>query len=791
VTSLKPSLGTLESIIFDCTSNILFQIKYLLATRCDLASKLLNFLYPSIFLGLQDAVDDVVGVAASALVPVVSNLIFSPSIDVAPLTARLWDALRTLDDLTSSTHSVMHLLSELLRLQSDEYPEKLETPDASLAELVSRLFPFLSHSSTLVRKAALNTLDTVTSRLDLAEIFLPAVIQALSSHLFQRALLEHHEPNLFLIERIWNNVCDFTPLGPLLMSTCPLYGTWVTLITQPPNWPLPPSLLLVRQGEDREPEAQYLGGPEAAHIVDPVEKDKFQTRARWLGAKMLGKLAGFIVQPVPGMDYSKDVMPPMEMFVTKILLPHLQTYSAHRRAAMALVVTEWCNQHETSEVPDSLKLLLYTFLIESPNYDETIQALNVLRTETTDFVSTLKHYKLQIPAVLIKSSPQDLGLEDLRSGLADQNYDQLFAHTKVKKSILRGLIERKEGLAQSITSIISEHNLLSVMTLATTAGAVIGIGALTDKLNPVIKPLMESLKMERNEQLQSQAALMLAKILDICITRGMMAPVDKVVKNLVNFVSSDAISLPQFVDDPTAAENSVILTLKIREMQSAKKPKKSGASASKASESSAETGKSSSDNGPQTAADAAVRNEKSRGARIALETIVRHFHDQVFVRIPKLHDLTLGAVTAWNTAVGTQLIADFGFCLRAFEVVIPVVSSSLYPSLAAALTNLVLLLCNEHSNVRHLAARCIGELSKIQPVAVMTCVINSVIPLLASDRFKHRQGVIECLACIVDKMEMDIIPYIVLLIVPVLGRMSDHNESVRLLATNTFATLIR
>ena len=38
---------------------------------------------------------------------------------------------------------------------------------------------------------------------------------------------------------------------------------------------------------------------------------------------------------------------------------------------------------------------------------------------------------------------------------------------------------------------------------------------------------------------------------------------------------------------------------------------------------------------------------------------------------------------------------------------------------------------------------------------------------------------------------MDVIPYIVLLIVPVLGRMSDQNADVRTMATHCFATLIR
>lgn len=40
-------------------------------------------------------------------------------------------------------------------------------------------------------------------------------------------------------------------------------------------------------------------------------------------------------------------------------------------------------------------------------------------------------------------------------------------------------------------------------------------------------------------------------------------------------------------------------------------------------------------------------------------------------------------------------------------------------------------------------------------------------------------------------MENDILPYVVFLIVPVLGRMSDADNDVRLIATTTFATLVK
>lgn len=42
-----------------------------------------------------------------------------------------------------------------------------------------------------------------------------------------------------------------------------------------------------------------------------------------------------------------------------------------------------------------------------------------------------------------------------------------------------------------------------------------------------------------------------------------------------------------------------------------------------------------------------------------------------------------------------------------------------------------------------------------------------------------------------EQLDVDIVPYIVLLVVPVLGRMSDPSDSIRFMATQCFATLIR
>ena len=47
------------------------------------------------------------------------------------------------------------------------------------------------------------------------------------------------------------------------------------------------------------------------------------------------------------------------------------------------------------------------------------------------------------------------------------------------------------------------------------------------------------------------------------------------------------------------------------------------------------------------------------------------------------------------------------------------------------------------------------------------------------------------MSAIVNKLALDFVPYIVLFIVPVLGKMSDTDPEVRQLATSMFANMIK
>uniref|UniRef100_A0A0K2V3X8 BTAF1 RNA polymerase II, BTFIID transcription factorassociated, 170kDa [Alligator mississippiensis] n=1 Tax=Lepeophtheirus salmonis TaxID=72036 RepID=A0A0K2V3X8_LEPSM len=759
-------LSLMERREWQCRHGGLLAVKYLLALREANRKKLLAQIFPSVFSGLQDTMDDVVSVAASSLLPVAELLPSTlSSSQLSDLTARLWDSLLDLDDLTASTHSLIKLLSSLLvSLKSDLY---VMHSTSSLKDLVPRIYPLLSHSSSLVRQSALEALETLTSRQDLACSFLPHIIRDLSLHLFQRCLLEHYSRNLELIESVWKCTCSNTPIGDLLLATCPLYGPWLILISQPPNWPL--------QLNNNSNTHFFLGGPDAQLITDLEEKSAYMMRARILAAKLLGFLAGFVVQRVPNMTYTED---PMNQFVGKIILPNLlNTRSAYHRTTVCLVISEWNSlcSFDKSSLPDSLKTSFIRFLTEAVSYDETISAFTALQNEASDLLANLKHYNVNINNMDI-SGP--LTYEHIQN-IIEISDESINKNNKIRPKMKTSLIERKHNVMTTLSSVKKDQSILGTMTLAAIAGSAVSLCALPEKLHPLIKPLMESIKKESNVQLQNKSADKLADVMEICTERSPTSN-DKIIKNLIAFVSSDSVLTPQLIQE---VEDSGIITHFVREKS------KLSYSARKKNYGSSKTTQSEEE---LTTSIVKMKNEiQRRGAIVALQAIVKKFGNLIELKIPKLWDSTI-AKSFVPPEEDSSNPSDLVNALQALEVMI----SSLHIDLYSTLETSVNCLCNYHaknvsSSLRYMTARVVAEIASISPKVVMTTVIKTILPSLEVSHLAHRRGAIEVIICILDKLGVKIVPYIVLLLVPVLGRMSDTDSQVRLLASNCFATLVR
>jgi len=76
-----------------------------------------------------------------------------------------------------------------------------------------------------------------------------------------------------------------------------------------------------------------------------------------------------------------------------------------------------------------------------------------------------------------------------------------------------------------------------------TACAVVNLRALPDKLNPLVRPLMEGVKREENPLVQGYAAAFLARLLRQCAGRT-PCPNSKIVKNLCASACADPAVTP-------------------------------------------------------------------------------------------------------------------------------------------------------------------------------------------------------------------------------------------------------
>lgn len=91
-----------------------------------------------------------------------------------------------------------------------------------------------------------------------------------------------------------------------------------------------------------------------------------------------------------------------------------------------------------------------------------------------------------------------------------------------------------------------------------------------------------------------------------------------------------------------------------------------------------------------------------------------------------------------------------------------------------------------------MVARCLAAMATINSSRVMDMIVQDGLHMLqATENIIYRQGAIEAIACIVNKLQFQTVPYVLLLIIPLLGRMSDPDKTVRLISSQCFALMIQ
>lgn len=724
---------------------------------------------------------------------------------------------------------------------------------------------------------------SVSSCVDVKCSWLPPIIQQLLTHVYQRALLEESDENLQLVFKIWTQALACVPLSEVLPAVCPLVSQWLCLSMANPKVPLDPSLLLLahhsKSGEGRKVRIggdstervdtkYFLGGCDQYN--NTTERQRVVMRARCAAARLLGSLSCVVSQPMPGLEYPQD-QGPMECYV-RLLEAHLASRSALQRFGAGAVVRAWAATRPPYSCPPSLQKALHTCLSEVVYYDEIALSFTRLQQETQDFMAMLRHYKLPLDPALTASPVLTLNQIQTLSGHTALT---LFALGRLRPKVLATLEERRKTIQSSVSQTSSDQLTLATMTQAVIAGSVVLFDALPGKLNPVIKPLMDSIKKEKNEKLQAMSAEDLTHLLEMCVAWS-SGPNSKVIKNLANFLCVDQEYTPKAsqqvdMEGNVAKETdhclhhilSLSSQLKSTERQmvqrssslSGRPPGRPPANAKK--EDPAELTEAIMEGEQQHAAEV-----QRRGCTFALQNIARHFASDLPQRSPQLWQMIIGPLATITTRTGPlkprpplpeeghaplpgpeecdrealpssavppvqstgpeitksdpeQMDISTGpqksgsmamkqdasslkspqeavNWLQLVEVVVPALHITLVEQFGQQARMLESWLYHENAAVRHMASRVLGALAMVLPVATLTQIVETVVPQLASIHCKvQRRGAVEAIHCVIQKLGFDVVPYSVMLVVPLLGSMSDPDTSVRLTATLCFATLIR
>ncbi|CAN8003098.1 unnamed protein product [Ixodes hexagonus] len=523
----------------------LLGLKYLLAVRKD-APSLIPSVFEPIFGGLQDPNDDVSAVAAAALLPVTDHLATTLPQQVPRVLRALWDSLLELDELTSSTSCILRLLAALLSRHSKGSEGHEQLP---LDQCLPRLWGFLSHNSGLVRQSVLRSLLVLTSRGggggdQPSSDWLSPVLPDMLRLLLQRCLVENCPETLQLVYQVWSQLVSSAPLGPLLMAACPCLGSWLCLLMHPAHlqvdvaalqWlVLPPRLKGEKRGR-RVPEPPsleqpvYIGGAES--LGDPPrERERLVLQCRLMAARLLGLLSGRVTRPMPGLEQAP---PPSESPVqcyARLLLFHLGSKSALQRSMAAQVLAHWVRTDTDHECPACVRDRVLECLGESIYFDEMAGAFTRLQQDCRDFMALLRQAGLPLDAHF---TPGAVLTVDQASELATSVFQSLVE--RAEPGVAEGLEEKRQCLLQTALQTGRDQLQLSTMVQSSLAGFLVSLGQLPEKLNPVIRPLMDAVRREANQQLQRESCERLVELLERCVRRE-PCPNGKVVRNLVSLL---------------------------------------------------------------------------------------------------------------------------------------------------------------------------------------------------------------------------------------------------------------
>ncbi|KAG6818211.1 hypothetical protein H0H87_000116 [Tephrocybe sp. NHM501043] len=789
--SSQPRKGDDTNHIWEVRHAGLLGIKYEVAVRSDLIEApsvkqegdmdvdntgraVLRGVVDAAVLGLGDPDDDVRSVAASCLLPVAGHLVEQLPELLGQVLLVLWRCLRNMkDDLSSSVGAVMDLLvwSRL-----------------PLTTLAPTLFPFFRHTIPNVRLAVVSTLSSFMAVSSLSREWIAAPFLRL---LLQNLIVEERTDIRDASLAAWKTAVSIMAADPdwiCRVVSQELILDWYAVVMTPLGVPVDTTRFhhtaIAADGEV---------APER-HNVDKnmlAQDPSLITPEVTLQARVSAATAlAFLIPSWPALQ--------MEEIFQPILLHYLNSASMLQKLLAAVIAEEWAKQHdlatssarsliEESQLAKELSQVTLAWLQASPppSYHEMAFSLSRIHI---DCISLLQSFSVEckLPLSSIPFLGSEVDTTGTRPGCftietAQNAVGPMFTRLKdslgrTKKKELLAIADKRTKVVSSIDRYIDVKAQYDIRISAAFAAAFVAFKSTPDKVSPVVKGIMNGIKIEENIDLQMRSAVAVSSFIEFCTKHNISQPPDKIVKNLCTFLCQDVERTPtfaytrKFTDGVLSFQNLPLETI---------------------------NGKPS-DKNKQEGKDNATKAQLSRrGAGLALDQLSATFGPRLLTVIPSMwQSMAGGLLSVFQTdspkqsdlLIERQFGQDVIDSLSVLEAVVPTFHQDLWPKLCELFPMLDLALRSRFAIIRQSAARCFATICHVMTSEAMHYVIERLIPLISDPLvLAHRQGATELvyrkyLSVLLASNPDNLYRH---------RRMSDADEDIRSTATNTFASLVK
>ncbi|KIM49246.1 hypothetical protein M413DRAFT_438417 [Hebeloma cylindrosporum] len=741
-------------------------------------------------LGLGDRDDDVRSVAASCLLPVAEHIVQRLPQSLEQILVVLWHCLCDMkDDLSSSVGVIMDLLGKLVVYEQVIEILAKESVALPLSTLAQTLFPFFRHTIPSVRLAVVQTLNSFMVVPSLPKDWVATPFMSL---LFQNLVCEERSDVRDASLSAWKTALSILSSSPGRIEnvvTQQIILDWYAIVMTPlgvaidvsafynPSFAVAGVVPIERHNVDKNMLAQ-----------DPsLITTEITLKARIAAATALANL----------MIFWPTQQNPIDQCFKPILLHYIDSTSMLQKLLTAIIAEEWAHLHDSHSDFESSKIpLLRGSTLAQEITDKTLSWLQgkppaayhemafALSRLHADCTSLLQQFSTdcKLPMSSIPSLGAEIDLSGTIKGhfsieVAQQAMGAMYAKLKdslgrTRKKELALIAEKRNSILASIQRYIDIKFQHDIRVSASFAAAFVAFKNTPDKVSPN----------EENVDLQNRAAAAVASFIDFCVEHKLTQPPDKIVKNLCTFLCQDVDQTPTFAYSRTLMDG--ILSFQV---EGAPKPKT--------------TKVVNGDPESEKVQEAQKAQLARRGASQAFNQLSAKFGANLLEVVPSMWQSMAGGLLSAcqvDTSQESDILIERQYgqdvidSLSVLEVVIPSFHENLWPKLCEIFPLIDLALQSRFAIVRQAAARCFATICDLMTPEAMRHVIEKVLPLVQDPLvLTNRQGATELIYHVVNRLDIKALPYVIFLVVPILGRMSDSNDAIRSTSTNIFASLVK